>query len=175
MDRPEDVETNPATGRVYVALTGNENKPGPNAANPKSINPAGHVLEILPPGADGMRDHVSDSFDWDILFIAGDPGRDDALAGRYGGDVGDSGWLVNPDNLAFDIHGRLWVATDGANDFGFADGLWCMATTGGSAGDAAAFPCLPAGRRVVRSRVHAGRAHPVCGGSTSGGRGRQFL
>lgn len=148
MDRPEDVETNPATGRVYVALTGNENKPGPNAANPKSINPAGHVLEILPPGADGMRDHVSDSFDWDILFIAGDPGRDDALAGRYGGDVGDSGWLVNPDNLAFDVHGRLWVATDGANDFGFADGLWCMATTGGSRATPRHFLACPRGAEL---------------------------
>lgn len=34
----------------------------------------------------------------------------------------ENGWFVNPDNLTFDPKGRMFVATDGANDFDIPDG-----------------------------------------------------
>ncbi len=130
MDRPEDVETNPHTDRTYVALTKNKKKTTENPANPRVQNPAGHIVEILPPGIDGQRDHTQNTFTWDLFMLAGshDTGADHS--GSYGGKLEEGGWFANPDNIAFDAKGRLWIASDGCQNFGFGDGLWCTATTG---------------------------------------------
>jgi secreted PhoX family phosphatase len=84
MDRPEDVEANPTTGRIYIACTRNENRtvePGsityggreidttPNAANPRGANNFGHIIEI----AEAGDDHTSLEFSWDVFLLAGDP------------------------------------------------------------------------------------------------------
>jgi len=71
MDRPEDVQPNPANGRVYVILTNNKERPAgqEDAANPRPENVFGHILEMTPP--DG--DHAADRFSWDLLVRCGDP------------------------------------------------------------------------------------------------------
>jgi secreted PhoX family phosphatase len=71
MDRPEDFEANPRTGKVYVALTNNDQrgasgKPGADAANPRNANKNGQILEIT-------DDHAGTSFNWDLLLVCGDP------------------------------------------------------------------------------------------------------
>ncbi|MEO1795114.1 MAG: PhoX family phosphatase, partial [Pseudomonadota bacterium] len=65
MDRPEDVEANPTTNKVYVMLTNNtRRKPGDeNAANPRAENKFGHIVEMIPEGGD----HAATKFTWDIL------------------------------------------------------------------------------------------------------------
>lgn len=130
MDRPEDIEVSPVSGRVYVALTKNKNKPGPNAVNPRARNAAGHVLEIIPPTDREGSLHWEDQFRWDLLMQCGDPRGAGDERGVYGTATLRSAWLANPDNLAFDKRGRLWIATDGMNDFGARDGLWCCAVDG---------------------------------------------
>lgn len=128
MDRPEDVETNPATGRVYVALTNNSRrKPeGVDRANPRAANRHGHVIEIIPPDRSGHPDHGAAEARWELFLECGRPGID-ATAAFHSGTSAD-GWVSGPDNFAFDAAGRIWIATDGSGDI--ANGLY-VADTGG--------------------------------------------
>ncbi|MCO1334731.1 PhoX family phosphatase [Microbulbifer sp. OS29] len=137
MDRPEDVETNPHNDCTYVMLTKNKKRGSDNldAANPRARNIAGHILEIVPPGVKGNRDHSSASFQWQQFLLGGNPNAENpAERGAYGQqshyDISSHGWFANPDNVAFDPKGNMWVATDGCERFGFHDGLWAMATEG---------------------------------------------
>ena len=60
MDRPEDIEANPRTGRVYMALTNNTDRgvadvdrtAPADEANPRSENAHGHVIELVEEGDD---------------------------------------------------------------------------------------------------------------------------
>jgi len=115
LDRPEDVETDPVTGRVYAMLSGNtKREPGEvDAANPRADNELGHILEIAPPGAPGAgADHAAETATWTVFLLAGNP-FDPGHGARYGEGMGGDGWLTNPDNCAFDPQGRLWITTDG--------------------------------------------------------------
>ncbi|NWG45739.1 MAG: PhoX family phosphatase, partial [Alphaproteobacteria bacterium] len=132
MDRPEDIEIDPFTGRVYVALTGNDRRAATEAdpANPRAANLWGHILEIVPPGEAGALDHWADLFLWELPLLAGDPAAASPMErGRYRGTPTPSGWFANPDNLAFDPAGRLWIGTDGMPDLATGpvhDGLWAL-------------------------------------------------
>ena len=90
MDRPEDVETNPVNGRVYVMLTNNSQRSraaGRQAANPRRRNDHGHVIEITP--KDG--DHASTEGTWSIFLVGGKPGID---RGRALPSRDDGEWLA---------------------------------------------------------------------------------
>ena len=132
MDRPEDVETNPVTGRVYALLTNNSRRTAEqvNPANPRARNLHGHVIEIIPPGA-GTRevDHAAEEARWTVFLAAGKPGIDPGA--QYHRATSDQGWLSCPDNCAFDRRGRIWISTDGAGAAaGVADGLYAADTEG---------------------------------------------
>ena len=129
-DRPEDVETDPLTSRTYIAFTGGTTREAPGPAAPRAPNQRGHIVEILAPGVDGARDHAADRFEWDILLLAGHAGAEASAKGVYGAGTTEAGYFAQPDNLAFDPMGRLWVATDGAGKIGLADGLWGCCVTG---------------------------------------------
>ncbi|MDJ0949780.1 MAG: PhoX family phosphatase [Alphaproteobacteria bacterium] len=134
MDRPEDVETNPRTGRVYVMLTINRERSEAriDAANPRADNRFGHILELAPPGDGPVRDHSADQYRWDVFILAGDP-SEAGHGARYHPDVSKDGWLTNPDNCAFDLRGRLWISTDQDTDQydrGVSDGIYACDTTG---------------------------------------------
>lgn len=138
MDGPEGFIPNPVTGRVYVAMTENEDRlpagegdprEQVNAANPRPNNFAGHVLELIPPGAPGAADHAADAFAWDIFALCGDP-ADPAQQARYHAGTSRNGWFVDPDNLGVDPSGRLWICTDGPPDAGFNDALYAADVEG---------------------------------------------
>jgi secreted PhoX family phosphatase len=131
MDRPEDFEPNPVNGRVYLVLTKNaKRKPEQvDAANTRAENKTGHIIELLPPGEGKDADHAAMQFKWDAFILAGDPKAAEQGA-QYGGEVSANGWFACPDNIAFDPQGRLWIATDGAPDFGIADGLYATEVDG---------------------------------------------
>lgn len=135
MDRPEDVEPNPTTGRVYVLLTNNtRRKPEQvNRANPRANNEFGQILELSPPGGEGRAaDHSAEVYRWDMFIKAGDPAKPEVQA-AYNPGISRHGWFGSPDNCAFDAHGRLWIATDQGSAWpktGTADGLWACETGG---------------------------------------------
>ena len=140
MDRPEDFEANPASGKLYVALTNNDERGAPgkaaaDAANPRNDNKNGQVLEIT-------DDHAGTTFTWDLLLVCGDP---DAADTYYGGfDKTKVSPISCPDNLAFDSHGNLWIATDG-NQLGSNDGLFAVALDGPNRGETRQFLTVPLG------------------------------
>lgn len=147
LDRPEDVEANPKTGKVYVMLTKNATrKPGEvDAANPRADNKHGHILELIPPNGD----QAAAVYRWEILVRCGDPSVA-AVGATFNPATTKNGWFSNPDNCAFDSIGRLWISTDGnADDFnGRSDGLWALETEGPGRGTSKHFFRSPAGAEM---------------------------
>jgi secreted PhoX family phosphatase len=148
MDRPEDFEANPKTGKVYVALTNNtqrgaSGKPAADAANPRNDNKNGQVLEI-------SDDHAGTSFTWDLLLVCGDPAAADTYFGGF--DKSKVSPISCPDNLAFDPQGNLWIATDG-NALGSNDGLFAVALEGPNRGETRQFLTVPIGGEVCGPTV----------------------
>ena len=145
MDRPEDVEPSPRTGKIYCALTGNDaRKPEQvNKANPRPANRFGHILELIEDGGD----HTGTRFRWEILLLGGDP-KDPSHGAYYQGRT-DVSPLATPDNLAFDDQGRLWVGTDGMDDtLGPNDAVFLVETEGPLRGRALQFLSAPTGCEV---------------------------
>ena len=147
MDRPEDVQTNPVNGKVYVMLTNNSRRPANriDRANPRPNNRHGHIVEITPQNGD----HGSSQGTWTIFLAAGKPGIDAGAA--YHRAISESGWLSCPDNCAFDNKGRIYISTDGApSAAGVADGVWIADTQG-------------YGRALTRHFYQAPTGAEVCG------------
>jgi secreted PhoX family phosphatase len=150
MDRPEDVEAHPVSGRVYVVMTFNESrKPDQvNPGNPRANNRYGHIIEIVPPVVGGKPDHTATECDWGFFMLGGDPANP-AHGARYGSPVSPNGWVAAPDNIAFDPKGRIWISTDGQDDAaGFNDSVYAAATSGPNRGATRCFFTGPRGSEI---------------------------
>lgn len=145
MDRPEDVQPNARTGRVYIMLTNNTARSATqtNAANPRASNAAGHIIEIIEPDGDFSATRSR----WEVLVLCGDPSQSEGGA-RWNVATSPHGWFAAPDNCTIDPRGRLWVATDGNEATGANDGLWAMVTEGAMRGAGRAFFRAPIGAEV---------------------------
>ena len=174
MDRPEDVEANPTTGRIYVACTRNEQRKknsgekmyagrevdaGPNAANPRGDNEYGHIIEIR----EAQDDHTGREFTWEVFLLAGDPAGgslvtdlDDLRADStyFAGyeRAADLSPIGSPDNIGFDNRGNLWMVTDGKQPRGGNDGCWVCPTSGPLRGRLQQFMSGPLGAEVCGCR-----------------------
>ncbi|MFD7308858.1 PhoX family protein [Promicromonospora sp. NPDC059942] len=184
MDRPEDVEISPVTGRIYVACTNNSGRTPGNAtegateANPRTHkvvggvttngNRDGHVVEIIPSG-----DQTSTRFTWNLLLVAGDPAVEGTYFSGYPKDRVSP--ISCPDNLAFDAEGNLWISTDGqpsSSAIARCDGLFKVPVAGRERGHVQQFLSVPAGAEtcgpLVDSRdgmVYVNVQHPGENGS----------
>lgn len=150
MDRPEDIEMNPASGKVYVVLTNNSARTAQqvDAANPRARNIHGHIIEITPDNGN----HAAETARWGLFIAAGKPGVDAGT--QYHRATSDDGWLSCPDNIAFDSKGRIWIATDGApSAAGVADGLYAADTSGLGRGLTRLFYQAPVGAEVCGPKL----------------------
>jgi len=175
MDRPEDVEPSPVTGRIYIACTKSEDRAaaegiaqwsgrdvevGVNAANPRPDNRSGHIIEIRESGDDA----TATSFEWNVFLLAGNPAE-----GRFIVDAAElvPGKLTSqdtyyagfanraevseihcPDNLGIDPSGRLWIVSD-SDTHGYPNnGCFVVPTEGPERGRLRQLASGPAGCEV---------------------------
>ena len=170
MDRTEDVEANPVTGRIYVACTRNEQRSatarrmtyagreidaGTDPANPRGPNPFGHIVEIREAG----DDHTAREFSWEVFLLAGDPSggrlvtdltrvkQDSAYYAGYA-NADELSPVGSPDNIGFDRAGNLWMVTDGNQPRGANDGCWVCPTEGPQRGRLQQFMSGPVGAEI---------------------------
>ncbi|WP_269928123.1 PhoX family protein [Kocuria massiliensis] len=165
MDRPEDIQTSPTTGKVYAALTNNSyrgaGRPGKHDAPtaeyaPIKENKNGLVLEM-------DDDHTGTVFSWNLLLVCGDPQAAETYFGGF--DKNSVSPISCPDNVAFDPHGNLWISTDG-NALESNDGLFGVSLEGPTRGLTKQFLTVPngaetcgpivQGRRVLVNVQHPG-------------------
>ncbi|MCU0277827.1 MAG: PhoX family phosphatase [Candidatus Nanopelagicales bacterium] len=140
MDRPEEVQTNPRTGAVYLALTNNSARQvvQVDEPNPRPFNRHGQVLELVDAGSDG----TALTFGWNLLLVCGDPS--DPSTYFAGFDKSKVSPISCPDNLGFDAAGNLWIATDG-NALGSNDGFFAVSLEGPNRGLVKQFLSVPVG------------------------------
>jgi len=143
MDRCEDVEPHPTSGRVYIACTNNTQrgtagKPPVDEPNPRATNRDGHVIELTEvAGQSGER------FAWSILLLCGDPAS--ITQTYFAGYPKDQVSPIScPDNVAFDTEGNLWISTDGApSTIRRNDGLFKVPLEGPERGHVQQFLSVP--------------------------------
>lgn len=149
MDRPEDVEPNPVTGKIYVALTNNSRRTAPDEANPVTGNRYGHVLELTETAG-----HSGTTFGWSVLLLCGDPATfENAYFAGFPKDQVSP--ISCPDNVAFDSAGDLWISTDGApSTIGYADGLFKVPLSGAERGRVQQFLAVPRDAETCGPVIH---------------------
>jgi secreted PhoX family phosphatase len=155
MDRCEDVEPHPTTGRVYVACTNNTDrgalgKEGPTEVNPRVTNRDGHIVEITEAGDDA----TATTFGWSLLLVCGDPAVNGST--YFAGFPADKVSPIScPDNVAFDSDGNLWISTDGASStIGYCDGLFKVPLEGTERGRVQQFLSVPRESETCGPVIH---------------------
>ncbi|MBM9466528.1 PhoX family protein [Nakamurella leprariae] len=155
MDRPEDVQPNPKTGKVYVACTNNTNRGLEGRApadevNPRTANRDGHVIEITEDA-----DVTGTTFSWNILLLCGDPSDPDTTTYFSGFPAEKVSPISCPDNLAFDSRGNLWISTDGQpGTIGYNDGLFKVTLEGPERGRVEQFLAVPREAETCGPVIH---------------------
>ena len=175
MDRPEDVEPNPLTGKIYIVCTRNESRTdvnqqgnyghrridlGPNAANPRGRNLWGHIIEL----SENDDDHSAVKFTWEVLLMGGDPANGQLLTetaqlkpgeatvqqSYYAGQkaVAQLSAIGSPDNIGFDAAGNLWIVTDGPQPGNHNNGCFVCPTGGEQRGLLRQFMSAPVDAEV---------------------------
>ena len=113
MDRPEWIVVSPKDGQVYCTLTNNvkrgEDGQPAGGPNPREKNVYGQILRWNA----HKGDHGSDTFDWDLFVVAGNPAVHGKTAKGGSANITPQNMFNSPDGLGFDDAGRLWILTDG--------------------------------------------------------------
>ena len=162
MDRPEDVEPNPTTGKVYIACTRNESRSdhslhgsyghreidlGPNSANPRGKNLWGHIIELT----ESNNDHTATTFSWEVLLMGGESTPESVYQSKTceaDKTVQHLTAIGSPDSIGFDMVGNLWIVTDGPQPANHNNGCFVCPTVGHQRGVVKQFMSAPVGAEV---------------------------
>ncbi|MEM6672342.1 MAG: PhoX family phosphatase [Planctomycetota bacterium] len=187
MDRPEDIEVNPVSNHVFIALTNNSRRDGdpgdtrivngrevssaPNEANPRNDtfdngdpndrtgNQHGHVIELI----EDNDDAAATTFTWNIFVKCGDPAvpaHDTRFADIADPIAAGVSPISDPDNLVHDENGNLWISTDG---------MFFSGSAGFGVNDGIfAVPVTGAARGVLRQFLSSVPGSEVCGPEFTG-------
>ena len=151
MDRPEWT-TIGNDGFVFCTLTNNSERTEPNAANPLAPNPNGHIIRWK-----DSEDFLGTSFEWDIFIVA------DTVQGS-------EQTFGSPDAAFADEFGRLFIGTDGGQEFGIEDQLIVFDTrtgesrrlyTGVTSDEVTGFTITPNQRNAFINMQHPGNGDPT--------------
>ncbi|MEB3320610.1 MAG: alkaline phosphatase PhoX [Cyanobium sp.] len=136
--RPEDTEIDPRSGDLLIAFTAGGGD-GDGRADPAIFHgprgqaswPHGWVMRLH----DGLQEGDAGGFRWRMVAVGGTP---------WQGGMG----FANPDNLAIDRRGNLWMVTDRATGSSGADvfgnnACWLFPASGPRAGEALLFASGP--------------------------------
>lgn len=150
MDRPEDIEADPVSGKVYCVMTSNSQrgtagKPTMDKANPRGPNRFGHIIEV----SEAKNDHASERFTWEMFMVCGDPVKPEHAAFFAGWkDAGKVSPISSPDNITFDQLGNIWIATDGMGGLKANDGIFAVPLRGPERGRVRQFMSAPVDAEV---------------------------
>ena len=162
MDRPEDVEVNPKTSKVYLMLTNNnQRKAGAGRRRqPAAENVFGHIVEMTPPDGDHAADQVRLGHPGQVRRSQHRRGRRH-LQRRHDARTAGSACRTTAPSTP---QGRLWIATDGNNAKAHRPHRRRLGDRDRGRGArhlAGCFFRVPGRRRAVRPDVHARRQDPV--------------
>lgn len=136
MDRPEDIETNPANSKLYCVFTNNTRRgtsgnPPVDMANPRVNNKHGHIIELT----ENNNDAGATTFTWEIFMLCGDPTKPEDKVFSAGFDIKRISPISSPDNIVFDKSGNMWIATDGQpGTLNKNDGIYAVPVDGDDRG-----------------------------------------
>jgi uncharacterized protein len=169
MDRPEDIERNPVTGKVYAVMTNNSRRTAAqvDAANPRADNKEGHIIEFVEAG----NNAAATTFQWSVFMVCGDPKNSNTYFAGF--DKTKVSPISTPDNITFDRLGNLWISTDGLDGtLKGNDGVFVVPTEGPARGHVQQFMSSPLGAEVCgpvftpdNQNFFAAIQHPGEGGS----------
>ncbi|MCU0246071.1 MAG: PhoX family phosphatase [Bryobacter sp.] len=148
MDRPEDIEANPLTNKVYLVCTNNTNRQAAQTdkVNPRPANRHGHIIEIIE-GNGG--DAAAMQFRWEMFMLCGDPKNPADGTFFAGFDPKEVSPISCPDNIVFDNRGNLWIGTDGMEGtLRLNDTVYACPTEGPDRGKVMPFFSVPNGAEV---------------------------
>jgi secreted PhoX family phosphatase len=119
MDRPEWVAVNPLACEAYCALTNNSRRGtrsneggdwmGTGGPNPREANNYGQIVRWRP----ANDDHASDTFEWDLYVMAGNPTVHAGTPYAGSENVNEGNLFNSPDGMVIDSTGLIWIQTDG--------------------------------------------------------------
>lgn len=150
MDRPEDLEINPANGKLYCVFTNNTRRgttgnPGTDKANPRVGNPYGHIIELTEQNGDA----ANTTFTWEMFMLCGNQANP-AHGTYFAGWTGPVGPIASPDNICFDRAGNMWIGTDGQpGTINGNDALFAVPCMGAERGNVRQFLSSPIGGEVT--------------------------
>ena len=130
MDRPEDFETNPVNGKVYLVCTNNTQRgpDGDETDRPTRARRTSTATSSRSPRT--ATTTPPPRFAWDDLHALRRPGAAARPTSRASTTALVSPFSA-PDNITFDMDGNLWISTDGMpNNLPGNDGLFAVPTDG---------------------------------------------